>query len=189
MPLWTPKASTGGDMDDDLSFVSDGDLTTAGVNYDMSDNNNTTNNNGNNCNDNNDNNNDNDNNNNENNDNEHEHEHAEEEANPEEQVGKEQEEPENQNDLELNQAELNNDPGTTTGVDNAKIAGVDDAKIAGVEQIAGVEPDMGMQIVTMKRTLGQKWTTSMVHEATVMTCNPENHATIAICMAILNIQH
>ena len=146
-----PKST--GDMDDDLSFVSNGDLTAAGVDYndnDPNDSNNANDNNGNNDNNDNDNNNynnDNNDNNNENNDDEHEHEHAEEEANPEEQVGEEQEEPENQNnleqeepedqnDLELNQVELNNDPGTTTGVDNPDISGVDDAKIA------GVEPDM-----------------------------------------------
>ena len=140
--------STGGDVDDDLSFVSNGDLTTTGVD-EM--NNNDDNNNNNNNNNDDDNNNDNENNNDEHNVNANEHKHedpeeqeTQEEANPEEQAAKEQEEAENENGCKAHEAELNSDnkeklndngedPGVTTGVDT---------KIAGVAQITGVEPEI-----------------------------------------------
>ena len=91
--IYVPSNSEStGDADNDLSYVSDSDLTAAGVDYNIDNNNANDNNNNNNANDNNSNNDNDDNNNNSNNDDndddhndgEYKHEQAREEDNPEE---------------------------------------------------------------------------------------------------------
>ena len=131
-----------GDDDDDLSYVSDGDITAAGVDYNA--NNNMNDNNNDNVNDNNNDNDHNDNDNNsDNDDNDDDHsddEFEEEEDNHEEQANNdheaqanELEEPQNQVNHDENQEELHDNPGRMTGVDGVDFTGVVDAETAGVD--------------------------------------------------------